>query len=84
MSSAEQILVIAPVRALVLAASVVALLGGCGQKGALYLPTGDAAANRATLPQALNPTGVVLPAVPNAPASAPPAAGSAAPIHNNQ
>jgi predicted small lipoprotein YifL len=84
MSSVEQILVIAPRSALVLAASVVVMLGGCGQKGALYLPTGEAAANRATLPQALNPTGIAAPVVPDAPASAPPAAGTAAPVHNNQ
>jgi predicted small lipoprotein YifL len=38
------------------------LLSGCGQKGPLYLPTGEAAAARATLPQTLNPV---------APASAP-------------
>ena len=31
------------------------LLSGCGQKGALYLPTGDAAAGRATLPETLRP-----------------------------
>jgi predicted small lipoprotein YifL len=31
------------------------VLSGCGQKGPLYLPTGEAAAARATLPQALNP-----------------------------
>jgi predicted small lipoprotein YifL len=80
----EQILVIAPRSALVLAASVVAMLGGCGQKGALYLPAGEAAANRATLPQALNPTGIAAPVVPDIPASAPPAAGTAAPVHNNQ
>lgn len=40
---------------------VVAIVGGamllasCGQKGPLYLPTGEAAAARATLPQTLNP-----------------------------
>jgi predicted small lipoprotein YifL len=84
MSSVEQILVIAPRRALYLAASVVALLGGCGQKGALFLPTGEAAANRATLPQALNPTGMAAPVVPNSAASAPPPSGTAAPVHNNQ
>jgi predicted small lipoprotein YifL len=84
MSSVEQILVIAPRSALVLAASVVVMLGGCGQKGALYLPTGEVAANRATLPQALNPTGIAAPVVPDDPASAPPAAGTAAPVHNNQ
>jgi len=32
-----------------------AALVACGQKGPLYLPTGEAAATRATLPQALNP-----------------------------
>jgi predicted small lipoprotein YifL len=83
MSSVEQILVIASPRTLVLAASVVALLGGCGQKGALYLPTGEAAANRATLPQALNPAGVAAPVVPASPASAPPT-GTAVPVHNTQ
>jgi predicted small lipoprotein YifL len=33
-----------------------ALLSACGQKGPLFLPTGEAAATRATLPQTLNPT----------------------------
>jgi predicted small lipoprotein YifL len=84
MSSVEQILVTAPLRALYLAASVVVLLGGCGQKGALYMPTGEAAANRATLPQALNPAGIAAPVIPNTPASAPAAGGTAAPVHNNQ
>lgn len=32
-----------------------ASLMACGQKGPLYLPTEPAAANRATLPQTLNP-----------------------------
>jgi predicted small lipoprotein YifL len=43
------------VRALVLAAGAVAAatLVGCGQRGPLYLPTEPAAANRATLPQAV-------------------------------
>ena len=40
------------VRTLVLAFSAVTL-GGCGQTGALYLPTEPAAAQRATLPQTL-------------------------------
>lgn len=31
-------------------------LAACGQKGDLFLPTDPAAANRATLPQVLNPT----------------------------
>jgi len=41
--------------ALVLCAAGVVALAGCGQKGPLYLPSGEAAANRATLPQILNP-----------------------------
>jgi predicted small lipoprotein YifL len=38
-----------------LAAGVVGALAGCGLKGPLYLPTGDVAAARATLPQSLAP-----------------------------
>ncbi|WP_298212798.1 lipoprotein [Acidovorax sp.] len=52
MLKAPQILV----RSLVLAASAAALLG-CGQRGPLYLPAGPAAAQRATLPETLNPSG---------------------------
>jgi len=44
------------------------LLAACGQRGPLFLPTGEAAANRATLPQTLNPASTPSPA---APASAP-------------
>ncbi|WP_309828618.1 LPS translocon maturation chaperone LptM [Paracidovorax wautersii] len=51
--------------ALVWGAAVVA---GCGQRGPLYLPTEPAAAQRATLPQTLNP----------APTAASPAAAPAA------
>jgi predicted small lipoprotein YifL len=69
MSRATQILV----SALLLAVALV----GCGQKGPLYLPTGEAAQGRATLPQTLNP-GLLLPA---SPASAPPATGTASPVH---
>ncbi|PUA99013.1 putative lipoprotein [Acidovorax sp. 107] len=62
MLKAPQILV----RTFVLAASAAALLG-CGQRGPLYLPTGPAAGQRATLPQTLTPgkdatTGVPAPA----------------------
>lgn len=60
----RQILVIASV----LAAGV-AVLAGCGQKGALMLPTEPAAMQRATLQQTLRPAGA---------ASAPRAAVSAA------
>jgi len=42
------------VRALALGVCA-ATLGGCGQAGALYLPTSPAAANRATLPESLLP-----------------------------
>jgi predicted small lipoprotein YifL len=39
----------------ILGTSALLLLAACGQKGALYLPTGEAAAGRASLPQTLNP-----------------------------
>lgn len=38
------------------AAMALTALAACGQKGDLFLPTDPAAANRATLPQVLNPT----------------------------
>jgi predicted small lipoprotein YifL len=57
-------------------------LAGCGQKGALYLPTEPAATNRATLPGLLipgsrNADGAASPGTGAAPA---PAAGSSAPV----
>lgn len=45
-----------------------AALAGCGQRGPLYLPTDPAAAQRATLPETLNPA---IPRPPAAPASSP-------------
>ncbi|MBL8336947.1 MAG: lipoprotein [Rhodoferax sp.] len=48
------------VRAIVLVASAAALLG-CGQKGALVLPTEPAAAQRATLQQSMQPGGMAAP-----------------------
>ncbi|WP_082836336.1 lipoprotein [Acidovorax sp. GW101-3H11] len=63
MLKAPQILV----RTLVLAASAAALLG-CGQRGPLYLPTGPAAGQRATLPETLTPSSGAGPA--QAPAAA--------------
>ncbi|WP_081474608.1 MULTISPECIES: LPS translocon maturation chaperone LptM [Acidovorax] len=64
MLKASQILV----RTLVLAASAAAL-AGCGQRGPLHLPSGPAAAQRATLPQTLTPNvGTSAPA--EAPANA--------------
>ncbi|WP_295855799.1 lipoprotein [uncultured Xylophilus sp.] len=61
------------VRAIALGGSV-AVLAGCGQKGPLFLPTGQAAVGRATLPQTLRPR---LPG--SAPATPAAAAGATAP-----
>lgn len=52
------------------------LLAGCGQKGPLYLPTGEAAAGRATLTETLRPGTAVAP---SNPASTP--TGAASPVH---
>ena len=49
MSGDLQILVSAPAARAALAAAALALLGACGQKGPLVLPTGEAAAGRASL-----------------------------------
>jgi len=43
------------------------MLGGCGQKGALVLPTTPESQGRATLPQTLNPWH--KPAQPSTPAA---------------
>jgi predicted small lipoprotein YifL len=69
MVDVSQILVSARSLRLVLALGVVGALAGCGQKGPLFLPTGEAAAGRATLPQTLAP----------APATSAPATGTASP-----
>lgn len=64
------------VTTIVLGVSTVGLLG-CGQTGALYLPTEPSAAHRATLPETLwrtlsiNTTQPASPAVPALPASSP-------------
>ena len=71
-----QILVSPPAPRRVLALGALLLLAGCGQKGPLFLPTGEAAAGRATLPQTLSPSTAVVPA--NA-ASTPPS-GTASPV----
>ncbi|MBA2962586.1 MULTISPECIES: LPS translocon maturation chaperone LptM [Ramlibacter] len=56
-----------------LAVAAALLLGACGQRGPLYLPTEPAAAGRASLPQSLNPTRAASdPAAPPAPAAMPP------------
>ena len=44
------------VTALALAGSMASGLVGCGQRGALYLPTEPAAQDRASLPQILTPS----------------------------
>jgi predicted small lipoprotein YifL len=67
---ARQILVSPRNRGLPVAIAAAALLAACGQKGPLFLPASDA--GRATLPQTL--------ASPAAPASAPPATGTASPV----
>ena len=58
----------ARVAGLVLALCAV-VLAGCGQKGALYMPTGPAVANRATLPETLRPSGTTTAPQPAVPAS---------------
>jgi len=63
------------------AAAAVALLAGCGQKGPLFLPTGEAAAGRVSLPQTLAPSTAVAPANAASAPAAPPS-GTAAPVRN--
>jgi predicted small lipoprotein YifL len=55
MSHVSGILDSTPWRTGALASCLVAALAGCGQKGALFIPTGPEAADRATLPQTLMP-----------------------------
>jgi predicted small lipoprotein YifL len=55
MLNVEQIVGSARAIALVVAMAGAALLAGCGQKGPLYLPSGEAGAGRVSLPQSLNP-----------------------------
>lgn len=75
MSGVFQILVSALVAAL--------LLPGCGQKGPLYLPSGEAASGRASLPQTLAPSTAVRPAqAASGPGSVTPPSGTAAPVRN--
>ena len=80
MSAVFQTLAGACARRRLLAATALLLLAACGQKGPLYLPTGEAAVGRLTLPQTLEPSTAVVPA---AAASSPPT-GTAAPLHNTQ
>jgi predicted small lipoprotein YifL len=71
-----QILVSRPATRRVLAIGAIALLSACGQKGPLFLPTGEAAAGRASLTETLTPSTAVAPA---SAASGPPT-GTAAPV----
>ena len=67
-------------RTILVSAAALLLLMACGQKGPLFMPTGEAATGRATLTEALQPTTTLKPAQsPAAPASAPPT-GTAAPV----
>ena len=83
MSGVFQILVSPSVRRSALAAAAALLLAACGQKGALYLPTGEAAAGRASLPETLAPSTAVRPAqAASGPGAATPPSGTAAPVRN--
>jgi predicted small lipoprotein YifL len=82
MSGVFQILVSRLARRGLLAAGVVVLLAACGQKGPLFLPSGEAAAGRATLPQTLNPMPAPSTSATPATAASAPATGTAAPIRN--
>ena len=75
-----QILVTAPAVRATLSAGALVLLGACGQKGPLFLPTGEAAAGRATLPETLAPAATAVPAA--RAASGLPPSGTAAPVRN--
>ena len=65
-----------------LACIALASLTGCGQKGTLYLPTGEAAAGRVSLPQTLNPMAPSTAVSPALPASGQPPTGTASPVRD--
>ena len=59
-------------------------MAACGQKGPLFLPSGEAATGRATLPETLNPqnrTGSGTAVVPSTAASGLPPTGVVSPVH---
>lgn len=62
-----------------MAAVILLVLAGCGQTGALYLPTEPAAANRASLPESLWP---VMPSKKREGAA--PAASTPAPVPSTE
>jgi predicted small lipoprotein YifL len=77
MPGVPQILVSRPARGALLALASLFLLAGCGQKGPLVLPTGEAGVGRATLPETLAPSTSAV--TPTPAASQPPAGGTAVP-----
>ena len=83
MSGVSQILVSPLARRIAAVAGAALLLAACGQKGPLYLPTGEAAAGRASLPETLAPSTAVRPAqAASGPGAATPPSGIAAPVRN--
>jgi predicted small lipoprotein YifL len=78
MFGVHQILVSTPPVRAAIAAGAIALLAACGQKGPLVLPTGEAAAGRASLPDTLSPSGAEVP--PTRAGSSIPPSGTASPI----
>jgi predicted small lipoprotein YifL len=66
-------------RTILVSAATLGSLVACGQKGPLFLPTGEAAAGRATLTETLAPETLRPAQAPAAPASAPPT-GTASPV----
>ncbi len=86
MFSQSKSILVSPLR-LRCAAALLALggLAACGQKGDLYLPTGEAARGRATLPQVLMPGSTAAPAAPGPTSStspASPAGAASAPLRS--
>jgi len=80
MSGVPQILVSARWLRCLGAAALLALMAACGQRGPLYLPQGEAATGRASLPDALAPnTGAGTAVTPSKGNSAPPGEGASAP-----
>jgi predicted small lipoprotein YifL len=83
LSGVHQILVSPFARRALLGATLVASLAACGQKGPLYLTTGEAAAGRASLPQTVTPSTAVSPrGSASSPGTYTPPSGTAAPVRN--
>ena len=70
-----------PRRRLLAVAASALLLGACGQKGPLFLPSGAAAQGRATLPETLTPAPSTA-VVPATGASSIPPTGTASPVRD--